>query len=100
MPLVKVIRNGQITIPKELRMRLGIEEGDLLEVELSGKGLVIKPKAVVDKELARDRLFQYVEKMRDNVKDVEPQELDEAIAEAAQAAKKTTAGKIKARKKL
>lgn len=100
MPLVKVIRNGQITIPKGLRMKLGIEEGDLLEVELSGKGLVIKPKAVVDKELARGRLFQYVEKMRDNVKDVEPQELDEAIAEAVQVAKKTTARKIKARKKL
>ena len=53
MPLVKVIRHGQITIPKELREALGIEEGDVLEVELKKSQMVIKPKAVVDKEIAR-----------------------------------------------
>ena len=52
MPLVKVIRHGQITIPKELRRALNIKEGDYLEVDLSGSGMVIKPKAVMDKELA------------------------------------------------
>ena len=41
MPLVKVIRNGQITIPKVLRAALGIEDGDLLEVKLTKAGMSI-----------------------------------------------------------
>lgn len=97
MPLVKVIRNGQITIPKELRAALGIEEGDLLEVRLSEAGMTIKPKAAVDRELAGGRFFEMTEQIRESVKDADPQELDEAIAEAVAAAKKVTARKIRAR---
>lgn len=97
MPLVKVIRNGQITIPKELRGALGIEEGDLLEVRLSEGGMTIKPKTAVDRELAKGRFFQMTEQIRESVKDADPRELDEAIAEAVAAAKKVTARKIKAR---
>lgn len=97
MPLVKVIRNGQITIPKGLRTALGIEDGDLLEVKLTKAGMSIKPKAAVDRELARGRFFQMTEQIRESVKDADPQELDEAIAEAVAAARKVTARKVKAR---
>ena len=97
MPLVKVIRNGQITIPKELRTALRIEEGDLLEVKLSEAGMTIKPKTAVDRELAGGRFFQMTEQIRESVKDADPQELDEAIAEAVAAAKKVTTRKIKVR---
>lgn len=37
MPVTKVTRNYQITLPAEIRKALGIEEGELLEVELEGK---------------------------------------------------------------
>jgi AbrB family looped-hinge helix DNA binding protein len=97
MPLVKVVRNGQITLPKELRTALGIQEGDLLEVKLMKSGMVIKPKVAVDKDVARDRFFQMVDELRESVKDVDPQELDDAIKEAVAAAKKVTAKKLKAR---
>jgi AbrB family looped-hinge helix DNA binding protein len=97
MPLVKVIRNGQITIPKELRKVLGIEEGDLLEVKLTKGGMTIKPKAVVDRESAKGRFFQMVEEVRESVKDTDPQEIEAAIEEAVQAAKRSTAKKAKAR---
>jgi AbrB family looped-hinge helix DNA binding protein len=98
MPLVKVTRNGQITIPKELRAALGIEEGDLLEVKLSKGGMTIKPKIAVDKDLAKGRFFQMVEEIRESVKDADPQEVDAALAEAVQAAKKATTNKTKARR--
>jgi len=97
MPLVKVIRNGQITIPKELRAALGIEEGDLLEVKLNKGGMTIKPKTAVDKDVAKGRFFQMVEQIRESVKDADPQEVEAALAEAVQAAKKATTKKIKAR---
>jgi len=50
MPLVKVLRHGQVTLPKEFREILGINEGDLMEAELTGTKILFKPKAVVDKE--------------------------------------------------
>ena len=88
MPLVKVIRNGQITIPKELRSVLGIQEGDFLEINLKGRNMVIEPKVAIDKDLAQEELFQIVKKMRDNVNEVDPKELDQTIREAVKAAKK------------
>lgn len=97
MPLVKVIRNGQITIPKELRAALGIEEGDFLEVKLSEGGMTIKPKTAVDKDLAKGRFFQMVEQIRETVKDADPQELDAALTDAVLAAKKATSQKMKTR---
>jgi len=50
MPLVKVLRHGQVTLPKEFREILGVMEGDLMEAELDGSRILLKPKAVVDKE--------------------------------------------------
>ena len=50
MPMVKVLRNGQVTLPKGLRKVLGIKEGDVLEVDFNKAGVVLKPKVLVDKE--------------------------------------------------
>jgi AbrB family looped-hinge helix DNA binding protein len=49
MPFVKVLRSGQITVPKEVRKVLGIKEGDVLEVALEKSGVVLKPKSLIDK---------------------------------------------------
>jgi len=88
MPLVKVIRHGQITIPKELRAVLGIVEGDILEVKLAKGGMTIKPKLAIDKELAREKLLRSIKKLQSKVKDVDGDELDAAIEEAILAARK------------
>jgi len=50
MPLVKVLRHGQVTLPKEFREILGVMEGDFLEAEMDGSRIMLKPKAVVDRE--------------------------------------------------
>lgn len=49
MPMIKVVRNGQITLPKEFRDILGVKEGDILEAELENNHLVLKPKTLIDK---------------------------------------------------
>ena len=49
MPLTKVTRNGQVTIPSELRRQIGIEEGDLIELEAVGDHLILVPKKLIDK---------------------------------------------------
>ena len=47
MSKVKVKRRGQVTIPAELRQRLKIEEGSLLEVEEREDGIMLKPLAPI-----------------------------------------------------
>ena len=95
MPLVKVIRNGQITIPEEFRNSLKIKDGDLLEVERSGFGLVIKPKAVLDKDEAIQQFFDEVAQIRKAAEGSDQEEVDAVIADAVQAAKAATAKKRK-----
>jgi antitoxin PrlF len=50
MPVVKILRHGQITLPKEIRKILGVEEGDLLELGLENARVFLKPKVLVDKQ--------------------------------------------------
>jgi len=50
MPVVKILRHGQITLPKEIRKILGVEEGDLLEVALEDTRVFLQPKVLVDKQ--------------------------------------------------
>jgi len=42
LSIVKVTRKGQITLPKEIRDKLSIKEGDYLEVTLQGDKIIIK----------------------------------------------------------
>jgi AbrB family looped-hinge helix DNA binding protein len=50
VPLVKILRHGQITLPKEIRKILGVEEGDLLELGLENAKVFLQPKVLVDKQ--------------------------------------------------
>ena len=49
MPIVKVVRNGQITLPKEFRDALGIDEGQILEAEIKDSRIILKPLAFVER---------------------------------------------------
>ena len=48
----KVTRNGQITLPAPVRRSLGIEEGDLIEIEVIDEKAVLAPKRLIDKSQA------------------------------------------------
>ena len=45
--LVKVKQNYQITLPGNLRKKFNIGEGDYMEIENQGDGIIIKPVKVV-----------------------------------------------------
>lgn len=49
MPLVQVKSKSQITLPQKVRMFLGIQEGDYLEIAIEKTHLILKPKAIIDK---------------------------------------------------
>jgi len=50
--LSKIQRHFQITIPAEIRKRLNLKEGDLVDFELSKEGILIKPQETIDRSQA------------------------------------------------
>lgn len=47
---IKVGNKGRITLPAKLRELLGIKEGDILTVEISGEAILLKPKGLIVEE--------------------------------------------------
>jgi AbrB family looped-hinge helix DNA binding protein len=39
---------GQITLPEEIRTAASLEEGDLLEAEMTEEGILLRPQKVVN----------------------------------------------------
>jgi AbrB family looped-hinge helix DNA binding protein len=50
--LSKVTRNFQITLPVSIRKKLGIEEGDIIEMSVEDEKVVLAPKKLIDKSQA------------------------------------------------
>jgi AbrB family looped-hinge helix DNA binding protein len=82
MPFVKVLRGGQITMPKELREILEIKEGDILEVQMEKNKVVLKPKVLVDKDQAWARLHQIIAKVGKRQGKISGKEADGDVLEA------------------
>jgi AbrB family looped-hinge helix DNA binding protein len=70
MPVIKVTRNYQITLPEEIRRKKGIREGDRVIARLDGEGRIIIEK--VEGDVAGESFgiweevegVRYVEKIR------------------------------------
>jgi AbrB family looped-hinge helix DNA binding protein len=48
--IVKVQRKGQVTIPTEVRARVGLADGDWVEAKAHRGKIVLTPKVIVDRE--------------------------------------------------
>ena len=57
MPLVKVQRSGQVTIPAEIRRKARIEQGDIVDISYQNNRIIITPERVSDKNVDWTRKF-------------------------------------------
>jgi AbrB family looped-hinge helix DNA binding protein len=48
---IRIGSKGRITLPLKLRELLGLREGDFLIVEVTNKGILLKPKGLSSREL-------------------------------------------------
>ena len=88
--VVKQLRHGQITIPKELREAIGLDEDDMLSITVTGDRLEIEPVKVASKRKdspwARE-LYEMFAPVRESLKDRSEEEVNEAIEEALREAR-------------
>ena len=88
MPLVTVKPKFQITIPAKLRKGLDLHEGDLLEATVVGDGILFRPKEVVDRNTAADRItsiLAQIEPLPEDAGRSEDEVMEDVIADIAQA---------------
>ena len=88
MPAIKVLRHGQVTLPKELREELHIDEGDILEAEISNDQIVLKPKVLIDKTKAWKRLSAVMERVGRRHENMSEEIIERDVLEAIAAVRK------------
>lgn len=64
MPLVKVKEKYQVTIPTNIREKLALKVGDILEADIEKDKIVLKPQIVLDKSKAVEKFFAVLERGR------------------------------------
>ncbi len=96
MPWARVLRSGQVTFPKEVRESLNLKEGDIVDFQIKGSEVVIRPKVMIDKGKAE--VWKMFDEMHQKMKDEDPQKIGRLIDEAVKETKKQrTAGKTRKR---
>src|SRR5205085_5150619 len=94
MPLVKIKRFSQVTLPPEVRRKFNLNEGDYLEAEAVADGILLKPVTVIERKKAWNRLFDVldsVEERKPKRKKTAKQE-EEEIAEMVKDLRKHSHG--------
>ena len=56
MPLVTVKSKFQVTTPAKLRRGIDLREGDIMEATLVGDGILFRPRELVDRDTAANRI--------------------------------------------
>lgn len=88
MPLIKLIRHGQVTLPAKFREALSLEEGDYLEAEMKGNAIVLKPKIVSHREKAVSELHALMDEVQAGNEKYSVEQVEREVLRAIQAVRK------------
>lgn len=59
---IQINERGTLTLPKELRKRLGLEKGGVIIAEISDNGIILKPAVAFPIEMYTDSRIKEFEK--------------------------------------
>ena len=80
--VVRVVgKKGQVTIPKEIRERFGLKEGEKVVFEVRGDEIVIKPEKACSEKKGRDYVKELTSIVRKKIEAPEPSKLKELYYE-------------------
>jgi bifunctional DNA-binding transcriptional regulator/antitoxin component of YhaV-PrlF toxin-antitoxin module len=68
-----------------VRRKLGLRVGDYLEVEVQGSTILLKPKALLDKDEALEKLRTVLEKLREKRVTLSEEEVEREVLQAIRA---------------
>ena len=85
MSTIRLLRSGQLTLPAKIRQLLGLKEGAFLEAEVENNRIVLIPKKLVEKDEAKEKLFNVMEKIWERNKDVPVEEVERDVTQAIKA---------------
>ncbi|MBI1742110.1 AbrB/MazE/SpoVT family DNA-binding domain-containing protein [Candidatus Acetothermia bacterium] len=88
MPLVKVKEKYQVTIPTNIREKLALKVGDVLEADIEKDKIVLKPQLVVDKAQAWKRFQAILKEVHEKNKDMSDEEVMKDALEAVHEVRK------------
>ncbi len=58
----KMVRNGQVTVPKKIRDSLHLKEGDMFEVEQTAEGILFRPVQTQYRKVTMPELIKAMDK--------------------------------------
>ena len=91
--LVRIQQDGQVTLPVETRDREGFKSGDLVAVEQTAEGVLIKPLPITDQRVGSPwlkELYDAFAPVREEASDFSEEEINEAIDAAVKAVRQQT----------
>ncbi|MBI3460428.1 AbrB/MazE/SpoVT family DNA-binding domain-containing protein [Candidatus Acetothermia bacterium] len=89
MPLIKIIRHGQLTLPADFRKALDVKDGDYLEAELQEDCVVLKPAVILDRAEAIKRLHRLMDQVQAKNEHISDEEVERDVAAAIRAVRRT-----------
>lgn len=84
MPLVKITRNRQVTIPKTLFEALALRRGDYVELVREGDRLIITPKVLTDRTRAKAEVKEILARIWKRNRALDSAEVEAVIAQELQ----------------
>jgi len=86
MPFARVLRKGQMTLPKKVRDVLKVSEGDVIDFEITGSTVIMRPKVLVEKE--EGVFFANLHRIHKKTGNIDPAIIEKAIEEAIRGVRK------------
>lgn len=91
LPLIRLIRHGQVTLPAKFRSALRLKEGDYLEAMMHENGIMLKPALILNRRQAIAGLHRLMDEVQSRNTRYNQKEVEQEVARAIREVRKLKA---------